>query len=73
MPLNAMGLFFIVVGLIAICGAGYDWDWFMNHRKTRFFVAVFKRTGARVFYMLLGGGMATVGVLLMLGVIRDKG
>lgn len=72
MPPSIMGLLFIVIGLFAICGAGYDWDWFMNHRKTRFFVAVLTRTGARIFYALLGGGLVTLGALLALGVISDK-
>jgi len=73
MPPSVMGLLFLAIGLFAICGAGYDWEWFMNHRKARFFVAVLTRTGARIFYALLGGGLATLGVLMMLGVIRDKG
>ena len=72
MPPSVMGSLFIAIGLFAICGAGYNWDWFMNHRKARFFVAVFTRTGARIFYMLLGGGLVTLGVLMMLGVIRSS-
>jgi len=72
MPPSVMGLLFSAIGLFAICGAGYNWDWFMNHRKARFFVAVFTRTGARIFYMLLGGGLVTLGVLMMLGVIRSS-
>jgi len=73
MNLSIMGSLFVAFGLFAICGAGFDWDWFMIHRKARFFVAVFTRTGARIFYMLLGGGLVTLGVLMMLGVIRSKG
>ncbi len=72
MPPSAMGLFFVAIGLFAICAAVYNWDWFMNHRKARLFVALLSRTGARIFYMLLGGGLVTLGVLLMLGLIHDK-
>ena len=72
MPPSVMGLLFVAIGLFAICGADYNWDWFMNHRKARFFVAVFKRTGARIFYILLGGGLTTLGVLLALGVIHSN-
>jgi len=67
-----MGSLFIAIGLFAICGAGFNWDWFLNHRKARFFVAVFKRTGARIFYLLLGGGLVTLGALLALGVIQSN-
>jgi hypothetical protein len=66
-----MGPILIAMGLLAICAAGFDWDWFMNHRRTRIFVALFARTGARIFYVLLGGGLATLGALMLLGVIHD--
>ena len=72
MPPSIMGSLFIAIGLFAICGAGFNWDWFLNHRKARFFVAVFKRTGARIFYLLLGGGLVTLGALLALGVIQSN-
>ena len=62
-------LLFVATGVFAICGAGFDWEWFMNHRKTRLIVAVFTRTGARIFYTLLGTGLVTLGILMMFGVI----
>lgn len=71
MSSSVMGLVFIAIGLFAICGAGFNWDWFMTHRKARIFVALFTRTGARIFYALLGGGLVTLGILAMLGVIHS--
>jgi hypothetical protein len=67
-----MGLLFVAIGLFAICGAACDWEWFMNHRKARLFVAAFTRAGARIFYILLGGGLTTLGVLLALGILQSK-
>ena len=52
-------LFAVLAGLFAIFCAWKDYDWFMEHRKARFFVAIFGRDGARIFYGILG--------LLMMG------
>ncbi|GIK63657.1 MAG: hypothetical protein BroJett018_14510 [Chloroflexota bacterium] len=41
-------------GAFTIVGAVMDWNWFMNSRRARFFVAIFGRLGARIFYILLG-------------------
>jgi len=65
------GLICIGSGVIAVIGAGFDWDWFMNHRKTQFFNRIFGRTGARIVYALLGTSLIVVGVMLALGIIRD--
>ena len=48
------GLFAILAGLFTIFCAAKDFDWFMNHHKARFFVNIFGRDGARVFYGILG-------------------
>ena len=42
------------VGVFTICGAVFDWDFFMENRRARLFVWMFGRNGARVFYALLG-------------------
>jgi hypothetical protein len=49
----AMGVF-ALLGLFPIVAAWQDWDWFFEHRKARFFVQIFGRGGARVFYAILG-------------------
>ena len=64
-----IGLLMIVGGIFSICGACFDWDWFMTARKARFFVAILTRTGARIFYLLLGFGLIVVGLLITLGVL----
>lgn len=69
--MNPIGLLLVAAGVFSICGAAFDWDWFINSRKARFFVAVFGRTGARIFYALLGIAIAVAGVLIALGILKD--
>ena len=68
--MNPIGFFFVAAGIFAIAGAVCDWDWFMNARKARFVVALLTRNGARIFYGLLGAGLAVLGVMLALGLIE---
>lgn len=63
------GLFFAAVGAFSVCAGVCNWEWFMNARKARFIVKVFGRTGARIFYGLLGAGLIVLGVLGLTGVI----
>lgn len=49
-----------------------DWDWFMNSRRARFFVKVFGRMGARIFYGLLGAAFVIFGLLTLFGVIQPS-
>ncbi len=46
--------FMLLAGVFTIVCASKDYDWFMNHRKAKLFVAMFGRGGARVFYVGLG-------------------
>lgn len=69
--MNPLGLILVAAGLFSICGAAFDWDFFINHRKARFFVATFGRTGARVFYGILGFVIVILGVLITLGILKD--
>lgn len=70
--MDLWGLLLIGGGVFSILGAAMDWEWFMNHHKARVFVTLFTRTGARIFYALLGSAIAVVGVLMMMGIIKDK-
>ena len=63
---GALGLFLVVAGLFSVVGAVFDWSWFMSARRARLLVTVLTRTGARVFYALLGGALAGGGVGLVL-------
>ena len=43
-----------IIGVIVICAAVCDWDWFFESSKAWVFVKLFGRNGARVFYGILG-------------------
>tara|TARA_B100000609_G_scaffold70592_1_gene56118 strand:- start:135 stop:344 length:210 start_codon:yes stop_codon:yes gene_type:complete len=68
---NAFGLLIVAAGLFSFCGAAFNWDWFFNSRKARFFVAIIGRTGARIFYALLGLVIAILGILMTLGIVKN--
>ena len=59
-------------GVFTIWAAASDQDWFMRHPKASLFVALFGRTGARAFYILLGGTLVVVGALVALGVLGPR-
>lgn len=63
------GLFFLGAGIFVFVAAAIDWDWFFEHRKAQPFVSLFGRTGARVFYALLGIGISVYGAGLLLGMM----
>lgn len=67
-----MGWVLVGCGAFAICGAAFDWDWFMNHRKAQLFVSLFGRPGARIFYALLGTAIAVAGVLVATGILPES-
>ncbi|CAG0980261.1 hypothetical protein PLCT2_01864 [Planctomycetaceae bacterium] len=53
-----------LAGLFSIICAAADFDWFMENRKAQFFVTVFGRNGARVFYVCLGLFLIGLGVFI---------
>lgn len=57
-------LVIIFGGIFSITCAAFNFDWFMNARKAQFFVKILTRTGARIFYIILGIGLITLGILL---------
>ncbi len=67
--MDLFGLLFVGIGLFAIAGAWFDWDWFMNARKARFWVKILTRNGARIFYACLGIALFVFGIFAILGII----
>jgi len=63
------GLILIAAGLFSAAGGIFNWNWFMGARKAEFFVKTLGRDGARIFYGALGGAIAIVGILMLVGVI----
>ena len=70
--MNPAGLLLVGAGIFALCGAGFDWEWFMNHHKARLFVTLFGRMGARIFYGILGLVLVVMGALLTIGAIVSR-
>ncbi len=68
--MDPKGIIIIFAGLFAVICAIGNWDWFMGNRKARIWLKLFGRNGARIFYILLGGALATVGALLSAGIIK---
>ena len=53
----------ILAGAFSLLGGILNWDWFMTGRRAQLIVKLFKRTGARVFYGLLGIVLIVAGLL----------
>ena len=45
-----------VAAAFTIISSVLNWDYFFNNRRARIFVKLFGRTGARIFYVLIGIG-----------------
>ncbi|MBN2875013.1 MAG: immunity 17 family protein [Spirochaetales bacterium] len=65
------GLIVIAAGLFSAAGGLFNWEWFMGARKAEFFVKRLGRDGARILYGVLGGVIAIVGTLILVGVIQS--
>lgn len=46
--------FLAMGGLFCVLASIYNWDFFFNNRRARFFVSLIGRKGARIFYAILG-------------------
>ncbi len=53
--MTTISLLLIFAGIFSMCGAGFDWDWFMENRKAQVISDLLgERSRARVFYFILG-------------------
>ena len=67
-----MGLLLTLPGLFAIAGGVFNWEWFMNARKARNVVKFLGRSGARIFYCILGSAITVLGLLITFGIISSR-
>ncbi len=58
----------ILGGFFAIAGAAFNWDWFMQNPKANVFVHLLGRTGARVFYIIVGVSAILLAIWAKFGV-----
>jgi hypothetical protein len=64
-----MNLLPILIGLYALAGAIFNWEWFFSARRVAILVRLFTRTGARILYALIGLLLIGVGIASFLGII----
>ena len=57
---------FVIVGLLAIGAAVFDWDWFFQAQNTQLIVKNVGRKRARLFYAALGILMIATAVYFFL-------
>ena len=57
---------FVIVGLLAIGAAIFDWDWFFQAQNTQLIVKNVGRKRARLFYAVLGILMIATAVYFFL-------
>lgn len=67
--LRGMAWLLLAMGLFATAGGGLNLGFFMRHRKAQFIIRAFGEKGARVFYVVLGAILASIGVALLAGLI----
>lgn len=68
----------LAIGFYTALAAVLNWDWFFEDGQGRWLVKRLGRIGARIFYFLLGAGLAYVGhvgskVLVLMGLLERAG
>jgi hypothetical protein len=69
MKKELVGLLLVLVGFFSIAGGIFNFEWFMNSRKARACVNLLGRSGARIFYGVLGLAVAILGLLITFGIL----
>lgn len=59
---------FVLIGLLSVMAALFDWDWFFTAHNTQFIVSNVRRQRARLFYAILGLLMIATGVYFFLNI-----
>jgi len=67
--MNPFGLLIVAAGVFSIAGGLRDWPWFWNHRRARFMTTILTRRGARVFYVVIGIGLAVLGLWMTVSAV----
>lgn len=67
-----VGLVSMALGVFSSSAAAFNWDWYFKLQKSRWLVSLCGRTGARVFYAILGLGLIVLGAALAAGIVGNK-
>jgi len=57
-------IIFGLLGLFSILAGALNWDFFFNTKRAKFFVKIFGRNGARIFYIVFGIIIVAVGFII---------
>lgn len=57
------------IGVFVIIASVANLDFFFNHRKSKLFLKLFGRQGARIFYTIFGLAIFTFGLLVNMRII----
>jgi uncharacterized membrane protein len=69
--MDSSAIIAILLGIYALTGAGFNWNWFMEDRKSRFFSKILGgRDRARIFYIVVGIVLLIYGTLGLFGVVE---
>jgi Immunity protein 17 len=63
---TVLAIVLILSGIFGLASSYFNWDWYYNNHRARLFVTIFGRTGARIFYAILGVGMIVFGIITVL-------
>lgn len=74
MDLKALfaGLIFLMPGAISTLASLFNWDWFFSTKTASFFVDNLGRTGARVFYGVLGIALLIAAVMIIQSLVSQS-
>jgi len=56
----------LAAGIFSMLGGALNWDFFMNSTKASIIASVFGRSGARIFYVVLGLMLSVAGLYLIM-------
>lgn len=59
-------ILFVLAGIFSVLASVKNWDWYFNNRKAKPFVRLFGRTGARIFYTLIGIFIMGIGIVFLI-------
>jgi hypothetical protein len=59
-------IIYLSAGIFALFGGIFNWDFLLNANKSKFLVAILTRTGARIFYIIIG-------LTILIGLLMQKG
>ena len=57
-----INIILILIGLFVLAGSIFNWEWFMTSPRAGFMMRLMGRTGARIFYAVIGLLMVGLGV-----------